>query len=75
MITHEVRAYPGTRVPVIYPSPCCGAMHAADAGPAAIAAGTQEGLVGQMQHCRDVYDLLDYESYSTFGTGIYNFRI
>jgi methylisocitrate lyase len=52
------------------------AMNAADAGLAAIAAvGTQEGLIGQMQHRRDLYDLLDYESYSTFDTSIYNFRI
>lgn len=47
-----------------------------DTTPAAIAAaGTQEGLIGQMQHRRDLYDLLDYESYSTFDTSIYNFRI
>ena len=36
------------------------AMHAADTGLAAIAGtGTQEGLLDQMQHRRDLYDLLD----------------
>jgi methylisocitrate lyase len=52
------------------------AMHAADTGLAAIAGlGTQEGLLDQMQHRRDLYDLLDYESYNAFDTSIYNFRI
>ncbi len=52
------------------------AMNAADAGLAAIAAaGTHKGLVGQMQHRRDRYDLLNYESCSTSDTSIYNFRI
>jgi methylisocitrate lyase len=52
------------------------AMHAADTGLAAIAGlGTQEGLLGQMQHRRDLYDLLDYEAYNTFDTSIYNFRV
>jgi len=52
------------------------AMHAADAGLAAIAGtGTQGGLLDQMQHRRDLYDLLDYESYNTFDTSIFNFRV
>jgi methylisocitrate lyase len=52
------------------------AMHAADAGLAAIAGlGTQEGLLGQMQHRRDLYDLLDYASYGTFDASVYDFRI
>jgi len=52
------------------------AMHAADAGLAAIAGtGTQEGLLDRMQHRRDLYDLLDYESYNTFDTSIFNFRV
>jgi methylisocitrate lyase len=52
------------------------AMHAAATGLAAIATrGTQEGLLDQMQHRRDLYDLLDYEAYNTFDTGIYNFRL
>jgi methylisocitrate lyase len=52
------------------------AMHAADAGLAAIAAGgSQEGLLDQMQHRRDLYDLLDYQAYNAFDSGIYNFRV
>ena len=52
------------------------AMHAADAGLAAIAGtGTAEGLLDRMQHRRDLYDLLDYESYNTFDTSIFNFRV
>jgi methylisocitrate lyase len=52
------------------------AMHAADAGLAEIARrGTQEGLQDRMQHRRDLYDLLDYESYGTFDDSIYNFRV
>jgi methylisocitrate lyase len=52
------------------------ALHAADTGLAAIAArGTQEGLLDRMQHRRDLYDLLDYESYNSFDAGIYNFRV
>ena len=52
------------------------AMHAAGTGLAAIAThGTQEGLLDQMQHRRDLYDLLDYEAYNTFDTGIYNFKL
>ena len=35
----------------------------------------QEGLLDKMQHRRDLYDLLDYEAYSTFDTSIYNFRV
>jgi methylisocitrate lyase len=52
------------------------AMHAAGTGLAAIAThGTQEGLLDQMQHRRDLYDLLDYEAYNTFDARIYNFRL
>ena len=52
------------------------AMHAADAGLATIAGtGTQEGLLDRMQHRRDLYDLLDYQAYNAFDTGIYNFRV
>jgi methylisocitrate lyase len=52
------------------------AMHAADAGLAAIAgAGTQEGLLEAMQHRRDLYDLLDYQAYNAFDTSVYNFRV
>jgi methylisocitrate lyase len=52
------------------------AMHAAEAGLNAIAAhGSQEELLGHMQHRRDLYDLLDYEAYNAFDTGIYNFEL
>jgi methylisocitrate lyase len=52
------------------------AMHAASIGLAAIAGtGTQEGLLDKMQHRRDLYELLDYESYNTFDNSIYDFRI
>jgi methylisocitrate lyase len=52
------------------------AMHAAETGLATIAtAGSQEKLLDRMQHRHDLYDLLDYESYNTFDTGIYNFRV
>jgi methylisocitrate lyase len=52
------------------------AMGAADAGLAEIAGrGTQEGLLDRMQHRRDLYDLLDYEAYNAFDTGVYNFRV
>jgi methylisocitrate lyase len=52
------------------------AMHAAEAGLAAIAAdGTQEGLLGQMQHRRDLYALLDYEAYGVFDSSVCNFTL
>jgi methylisocitrate lyase len=52
------------------------AMGAADAGLAEIAArGTQEGLLGQMQHRRDLYELLDYEGYNTFDSSVFNFEL
>lgn len=52
------------------------AMHAADAGLTALTEqGTQAGLLDRMQHRRDLYDLLDYESYSTFDENIFTFRV
>jgi methylisocitrate lyase len=52
------------------------AMQAADAGLAAIAAlGTQEGLLDQMQHRRDLYDLLDYQAYNAFDVSVFNFKL
>ena len=52
------------------------AMHAADEGLRTIGElGTQESLVPRMQHRRDLYELLDYESYNEFDAGIFNFRI
>jgi methylisocitrate lyase len=47
------------------------AMHAASDGLAALAAeGTQAGLLDRMQHRRDLYDLLDYQAYTAFDTGL-----
>jgi methylisocitrate lyase len=52
------------------------AMGAAERGLSEIAGrGTQEGLLDAMQHRRDLYDLLDYQAYSAFDTGIYNFEL
>ncbi|MFC9251848.1 methylisocitrate lyase [Amycolatopsis thailandensis] len=52
------------------------AMHAAETGLNAIAEhGTQAGFLDSMQHRRDLYDLLDYESYSTFDENVFTFRI
>lgn len=52
------------------------AMQAADAGLAAIAAlGTQEGLLDQMQHRGDLYDLLDYQAYNAFDVSVFNFKL
>jgi len=52
------------------------AMGAADAGLAELAArGTQEGLLGRMQHRRELYDLLDYQAYTTFDTSVFNFKV
>jgi methylisocitrate lyase len=52
------------------------AMHAAEKGLATIAAqGTQESLVGEMQHRRELYELLDYESYNAFDSNVFNFSI
>ena len=52
------------------------AMGAADAGLAELAArGTQEGLLGRMQHRSELYDLLDYQAYTTFDTSVFNFKV
>ena len=52
------------------------AMHVADAGLAELAArGTQEGLLSRMQHRRELYDLLDYQAYTTFDTSVFNFKV
>ena len=46
------------------------AMHAADGGPGRDRRdrGPRRGCSDQMQHRRDLYDLLDYEAYNTFDT-------
>ncbi|WP_181774907.1 methylisocitrate lyase [Amycolatopsis pittospori] len=52
------------------------AMHAAEAGLDVLAGqGTQEGLLDRMQHRRDLYDLLDYQAYSTFDENVHTFRV
>jgi len=52
------------------------AMHAAETGLNAITEqGTQAALLDRMQHRRDLYELLDYESYSTFDENIFTFRV
>jgi methylisocitrate lyase len=52
------------------------AMGAAETGLAELAArGTQERLLGRMQHRNDLYDLLDYRSYNAFDADTYNFEL
>ena len=52
------------------------ALRAADNGLAELAArGTQEDLLYQMQHRRELYDLLDYEAYNAFDASVFNFKL
>lgn len=52
------------------------ALKASENGLAEIAkTGTQEGVVDQMQHRSELYELLDYESYNEFDTSIFNFTL
>ncbi|MFI2752295.1 methylisocitrate lyase [Cellulomonas sp. P22] len=52
------------------------AMGAAGAGLDEIrATGTQQGLLGRMQHRSELYDLVDYAGYGLFDEGIYTFRL
>ncbi|RZQ61903.1 methylisocitrate lyase [Amycolatopsis suaedae] len=52
------------------------AMHAAEDGLRTLAEhGTQRELLDRMQHRRDLYALLDYESYGVFDDDVYNFRL
>lgn len=37
--------------------------------------GTLASQLDQMQHRRDLYDLVDYESYNTFDESVFNFRV
>jgi methylisocitrate lyase len=76
LLTTQTLANLGVNV-VIYPVTLLRlAMRAADTGLATIAAeGTQEGLLGQMQHRGDLYDLLDYQAYSTFDASVFNFKL
>lgn len=38
-------------------------------------AGSLAAQLGQMQHRADLYDLVDYEAYGTFDSGIFNFTV
>jgi len=52
------------------------AMGAADRALEVLAAGgTLDSVVPEMQTRADLYDLIDYESYSSFDTGIYTFDL
>jgi methylisocitrate lyase len=52
------------------------AMHAVEAGLREIdAAGTQSGLVDQMQHRKRLYELLRYADYAQFDDDIFNFTV
>ncbi|OCB52627.1 methylisocitrate lyase [Mycobacterium vulneris] len=52
------------------------AMHAVELGLREIAsAGTQSGLVDQMQHRSRLYELLRYTDYNQFDSDIYNFSL
>ncbi len=37
--------------------------------------GTQESLLGEMQHRKDLYALIRYEEYNQFDQGIFNFKL
>jgi methylisocitrate lyase len=37
--------------------------------------GSLESLLGEMQHRIDLYELLDYQSYNTFDSSVFNFNI
>ncbi|SFP66095.1 methylisocitrate lyase [Amycolatopsis rubida] len=52
------------------------AMHAAETGLRTIAEeGSQVSLLEQMQHRRDLYDLLDYSEYNAFDENVFTFRV
>ena len=52
------------------------AMGAVEAGLREIdSAGTQSGLLDQMQHRSRLYELLRYADYTQFDTDIYNFAL
>ena len=52
------------------------AMHAVEVGLREIhSAGTQAGLLDQMQHRSRLYELLQYERYNDFDSGIFNFDL
>lgn len=52
------------------------AMGAADRGLSHLKEqGDQNGILDQMQHRRDLYDLLRYEEYNAFDESIFNFQV
>ena len=52
------------------------AMGAIDRGPDVIKSeGTQESLLGVMQHRKDLYDLIRYEDYNQFDRNVFNFKL
>lgn len=52
------------------------AMHAAETGLREIAGtGTQSGLLERMQHRGRLYELLQYERYNEFDSGVFNFTL
>ncbi|OYN94997.1 methylisocitrate lyase [Propionibacteriaceae bacterium ES.041] len=52
------------------------AMKAAENGLRALAdQGTQQGLLDDMQHRRELYELLDYSDYNAFDENVFNFRV
>lgn len=52
------------------------AMFAVEQGLREIAAtGTQSDLVGRMQHRARLYELLEYQKYNDFDSGIFNFTV
>jgi methylisocitrate lyase len=66
----------GVRI-VIYPVTLLRlAMGAASRGLDEIAtAGTQEALLGSMQHRADLYDLIDYRGYTAFDSSVFDFTV
>jgi methylisocitrate lyase len=74
--THEQLHGAGVNV-VIHPVSLLRlAMGAADRALDALAAeGTLDAVVPEMQTRADLYDLIDYEGYSAFDTGIYTFDL
>ncbi|OBI92819.1 methylisocitrate lyase [Mycobacterium asiaticum] len=67
-IGYNVAIYPVTTLRL--------AMHAVEAGLREIySAGTQSGLLAQMQHRSRLYQLLRYSDYNQFDSDIYNFAL
>ena len=76
LMTHKELSNLGFNI-VIYPVTTLRlAMKAAETGLKEILKnGTQEGVLDQMQHRKELYDLTDYERYNLFDQNIYNFKL